>query len=175
MNRREAREIPTAPPAEPKPAQEYICRVCGTPIPKRHKYCARCVLLNAKEQLLENAKRGRIAAHSLEAEARRSQTQQRQAIARAAWRASDQPAWLDEKTYLRKIQPRLAGLTVPAISSALRVTEPYAANIRAGRRRPHPRHWRALAKLANISEQGGEFESLTPAASIVGSYAAKVP
>jgi hypothetical protein len=26
--------------------------------------------------------------------------------------------------------------------------EPYAADIRAGRRRPHPRHWEALAKLA---------------------------
>jgi hypothetical protein len=28
---------------------------------------------------------------------------------------------------------------------------PYAAEIRAGRRRPHPRHWEALAKLAGVS------------------------
>lgn len=28
---------------------------------------------------------------------------------------------------------------------------PYAADIRAGRRRPHPRHWLALAELAGIA------------------------
>jgi hypothetical protein len=33
---------------------------------------------------------------------------------------------------------------------------PYAAEIRAGRRRPHPRHWQALAKLAGISSNAGE-------------------
>jgi hypothetical protein len=54
-----------------------------------------------------------------EAEARRGETQSRQAAARLNWRGSDQPAWLDEKTYREKIQPRLSEITVPIISSAL--------------------------------------------------------
>jgi len=30
----------------------------------------------------------------------------------------------------------------------------YVGRIRAGRRRPHPRHWQALAKLAGVSANG---------------------
>jgi len=96
------------------------------------------------------ARQGREASHTREAEARRSETQSRQAAARLNWRASDQPAWLNEKAYREKIQPRLAEITVLIISSALAVSKPYASDIRAGRRCPHPRHWQALAQLAGI-------------------------
>jgi hypothetical protein len=34
----------------------------------------------------------------------------------------------------------------------LRKTILYAADIRAGRRRPHPRHWQALAQLVGASQ-----------------------
>jgi hypothetical protein len=61
--------------------------------------------------------------------------------------ASGITGWLDEKTYREKIRPQLATVTVPTIMRALDVSEPYAANIRAGRCIPHPRHWLALAKL----------------------------
>ncbi len=74
-----------------------------------------------------------------------------------AWNPSDQPDWLTEKAYREKIQPRLSGITVPTISSALNLSEPYAAEIRAGRQRPHPRHWQTLAQLVGVSPdvQGG--------------------
>jgi hypothetical protein len=45
-----------------------------------------------------------------------------------------------------KIQPQLAGITVSAIATKIGVSMPYATDIRAGRRRPHPRHWQALAQ-----------------------------
>jgi hypothetical protein len=61
------------------------------------------------------------------------------------------PEWLDEKTYREKILPRLSGITVPTIVSALAVSEHYATSIRSGRCIPHPRHWLALARLAGIS------------------------
>ena len=77
---------------------------------------------------------------------------ERKAAARLNWRASDQPAWLDEKTYREKIQPRLAGITIPAIATALGISKPYATDIRAGRRTPHPRHWEKLARLAGASQ-----------------------
>jgi hypothetical protein len=75
----------------------------------------------------------RDATHTREVDARRGETQRRQAAARLNWRASDQPAWLNEETYREKIQPRLAEISVPIISSALGVSKPYATDIRAGR------------------------------------------
>ena len=59
--------------------------------------------------------------------------------------------WLrTDETYAREIQPRLGAVTIPAISAALGVSEPYGADIRAGRRCPHPRHWLALARLVGV-------------------------
>jgi hypothetical protein len=52
-----------------------------------------------------------------------------------------------EKVYREKIQPRLATFTVRTIVDALRISTPYAADIRLAKRMPHPRHWLALARL----------------------------
>jgi hypothetical protein len=81
-----------------------------------------------------------MATHSGKAEALRGETQKRQRAAEKAWNPSDKPDWLDEKFFRERIQPALAKITVPAIASALKVSIPYASNIRAGRRLPHPRH-----------------------------------
>jgi hypothetical protein len=70
--------------------------------------------------------------------------------AKRAWNPSDLPVWLNEDVYRKKTQPRLLETTVPAISSALSVSEPYATDIRAGKRQPHPRHWPALARIVGI-------------------------
>ena len=94
----------------------------------------------------------RLAAHDPIAQARRADTQRRQAASLRAWNPSDKPAWLDEKLYREKIQPRLAGISVTTIVSALAVSEPYATNIRAGRCIPHPRHWLTLAEIAEVTE-----------------------
>lgn len=67
--------------------------------------------------------------------------------ARRAWASSLKSEWPDEQTYVNEIQPRLARVTISRLSSTLSVSEPYAADIRAGRRQPHHRHWRSLAKL----------------------------
>jgi hypothetical protein len=96
------------------------------------------------------AKVGRVAAQSPEARARRIETKRRHDTARRSWQPSDNPAWLNEETYRNKIAPRLTGIAVPAISSALGVSEPYASDIRAGRRRPHPQHWLTLAGLVGV-------------------------
>ena len=98
--------------------------------------------------MVDVASIGRVAAHTAQAETRRSKTQQRQAKARYEWRPSDQPAWLTVEAYENKIQSALANLTVSAIASALGVSRVYAGAIRRGQRRPHPRHWQALARLA---------------------------
>jgi hypothetical protein len=99
-------------------------------------------------------------AHSPEARARQAQKQRRHAGELKAWHPSDLPDWLTGETYREKIQPRLPGITVPAISSALGLSVPCAAEIRTGRQRPHPRHWRTLAQLVGVShdECGGVQE-----------------
>jgi CRISPR-associated endonuclease Cas1 len=127
-----------------------VCRICGATIKRGQTYCASCAVGVSREGMIEAAKLGRIATHSLEAETLRAKTQRKHAAALAAWKPSELPEWLSEETYRTKIQPALAGMTVPAIATALSVSDPYATDIRAGRRVPHPRHWLTLAQLAGV-------------------------
>src|ERR1700687_147689 len=136
---------------QPRPPR--ICRTCGAPLKRGQTHCASCAIPVSKERFADVARKGREASHTSEAEARRGETQSRQAAARLNWRASDQPAWLTEEIYHEKIQARLAEITVPIISSALGVSKPYATDIRAGRRCPHPRHWEKLARLVGVSPE----------------------
>jgi CRISPR-associated endonuclease Cas1 len=127
-----------------------ICRTCGAPIKRTQTYCAPCAVGASRQGLIEAAKLGRVATHSREAEALRAKTQRKHAAALKAWNPSDLPNWLNEQTYREKIQPRLAEISVPAISSVLCVSEPYATSIRRGDRVPHARHWQSLARLVGV-------------------------
>jgi uncharacterized Zn finger protein (UPF0148 family) len=145
--RREAKGSAPALPNNPAPRPQTICRICGTPIAHGKNYCPLCVRTIARENLVEVARSGRVAAQRPQAQARRAETKRRHDLAQRAWLPSSHPACLTEEVYEQKIRPQLAGATYSAIASALGVSEPYAADIRAGRRRPHPRHWQALAEL----------------------------
>ena len=72
------------------------------------------------------------------------------AVANTWWDPSSLPNWLTEQCYVEQIQPPLRGKKVREIGEAMQVSGPYAAFVRSGRRRPHPRHWRALAALAGF-------------------------
>jgi len=113
-------------------------------------YCAKCIPDVNRENLLRQAKLGQIATHSAIAEARRSATQARQAKALRKWDPSTIPHWLDEDFYRKEILPRLFTLTVKRLRLAIDVSHPYATLIKRGDKIPHPRHWLALAKLADI-------------------------
>jgi CRISPR-associated protein Cas1 len=132
------------------PVPLRICRICGASIKRTQTYCASCAVDVSREGLVEAAKLGRIATHTLEAETLRAKTQRRHAASIAAWQPADLPDWLNEEAYRTKIQPALADITVPAIRTALGISEPYATDIRKGRRLPHPRHWKSLAQLVGI-------------------------
>jgi CRISPR-associated endonuclease Cas1 len=149
-NRRDAKGRPhlrvAAPPQPPR-----LCRTCGANVTAGYDRCASCKVGVCTEELIKAAEKGRLASHGSQAKAKRAENRRRHAAALRAWRPSDQSAWLDEETYLRKIQPRLKKLTVPLIRTALGVSKGYATNIRSGRRVPHPRHWRALGGLVGVS------------------------
>jgi hypothetical protein len=101
--------------------------------------------------MIEAAKLGRVKGHSPEARARQAEKQCRHAAAVRSWNPFDKPDWLTEQFYREKIQPLLLGVSFPTISSSLCISQPYAAEIRAGRYIPHPRHWLPLAQLTNIA------------------------
>jgi CRISPR-associated endonuclease Cas1 len=137
-------------PSVKAPTPDGVCRGCGATT-RRGRHCPKCGREVSREKLIELAKIGRVAARNPESRRKHSETQRRHEAAKRAWRSSVKPAWLNEDTYREEIQPRLPTVTISAISSALAVSESYAADIRAGRHRPHPRHWQALAKLAGVS------------------------
>jgi CRISPR-associated endonuclease Cas1 len=155
-HRRQAKAEPTSPIVAHVPKPPKVCRICGASVKPGDNYCAPCAVTVSKEALIEAACDGRIASHSSVAETRRSETQRRHHAAKRAWRPSNLPDWLNEQAYRDKIQPRLAKLTVPAISTALGISGPYAKDIRAGRRCPHPQHWEKLARLVEVSKTNSQ-------------------
>jgi CRISPR-associated endonuclease Cas1 len=138
-------------PSVKTPQPENVCRICGTSVSLGRSYCSECDATTARGRIVEIAKVGRVASQASGPQARRAQTQRQHALAKKAWQPSSLPAWLNEETYGSKIQPLLAGIANPVIMSALGVSVTYAVAIRAGRRRPHRRHWQTLAELAKIS------------------------
>ena len=78
-----------------------------------------------------------------------SKTLSDHAVANSWWEPSSLPNWLTEECYAQRIQPLLRGRKVREIAEAMRVSKPYAAFVRSGRR-PHPRHWVALGKLVGV-------------------------
>ncbi len=150
QHKRLARGGTSSAPVKSPPRQPSVCRICGATIKPRKRYCASCALELSTDRLMKAAKFGRIAAQTPKAQASRANTQRRHAAAKRTWKKSEQPAWFTEKDYLEQIQPRLGGFTLSVLSSTLGVSEPYAVDIRAGRRVPHPRHWQRLAGLVGI-------------------------
>ncbi len=90
-HRREAKAGTSSTPTKPAPRPQAICRICGTPIARGRRYCASCVTTVAKENLVEVARSGRVAAQSPEAQARRAETKRRHDISRQSWLPSSLP------------------------------------------------------------------------------------
>ena len=112
------------------------------------------MLKHQRNQYVEAAAQGRQAALSAKSQARRTETQRRNARAQHGWIAAEHPTWLDQETYVNRILPRLSELTASAIASAMQVSLGYADSIRKGKVHPHARHWQMLANLVSISKVG---------------------
>jgi CRISPR-associated endonuclease Cas1 len=155
--RREAKGKPHLQFLTP-PRPPHLCRNCGKQVTSGCDRCANCKIAVCTKELIKAGHKGRLFAHTAEAEAKRGESRRRHAAGLAAWRPSDQPAWLTEETYVRNIQPRLLNVTVPAIQAAIGVSKSYATNIRSGKCLPHPRHWQLLAGLVGNSSNNGAPE-----------------
>jgi CRISPR-associated protein Cas1 len=152
QSHRRLAKIPLGVSPVPKhPEIPSLCRSCGTSIKRKHGYCFRCSIEVSKSALVEAARHGRIATQTPEVRSRRGQKQSQHRRAELTWDPKSQPSWLTKSFYLERIQPRLADLTVSSIALALDFSIPYASEVRAGRDRPHPRHWLTLAQLVKLN------------------------
>jgi len=150
-NKREAKGAPPQAPTTRVPSQQNICAGCGKTIQRSSTHCPDCSLKNSTASLISGAKLGRVISQGPQAQERRKETKRLNDLARSRWSPSSLPSWLSEEAYREKIRPLLARATLSQIASAIRVSIPYASDIRRGRRRPHPRHWEALAKIVGAS------------------------
>ena len=148
--RSEGRGKQFIPDTKPAPHPENICPGCGATT-RRGQHCAKCGREISRDKLIELAKLGRLAAQSPKSRKKHSATLRRQHAAAQAWVASPKLAWLTAGYYTEEIQPKLSEVTISKIAIAMGASESYAADIRAGRHRPHPRHWQALANLVGIA------------------------
>ena len=110
------------------PPSRTLCKLCGTHIMGRQKFCSACAPTNSKEALVEAARKGRIAAQTPQALSRLAETQRSHRLAERAWKPEDKPDWLDDKAYAQEIHPRLADMTISTIALTLRVSLPYASD-----------------------------------------------
>jgi CRISPR associated protein, Cas1 family len=131
-------------PSVKTPKPDSVCRGCGKIVRRGKRHCQTC----AVEVATENFDAGRKSAQQPEFPAKRASTMQRHKHAIQNWNPSDLPSWLTREVYMKQIQPALASVEKSQIRLALGVSEPYSSDIRASKRIPHARHWRALAELA---------------------------
>jgi hypothetical protein len=102
--------------------------------------------------MAEVAHVGRQVARTPKVKARVSRLLSGHAVANTWWNPADMPGWLTEEYYSKEIERRLKLLTVHEIANAIKVSHAYAAIVRAGKRRPHPRHWQAMADLVGVTQ-----------------------
>jgi hypothetical protein len=149
QRRREAKGSSPLPPAVATPQRENLCRGCGKTIRVGRTNCGECAIEGATQRLVDAARSGQMASRAPEARAKHSASRRRHARACSAWDSATQPAWLTAEVFSTKIQPLLAGISSSVIASGIQVSRWYAGRIRQGYR-PHPRHWKALAKLVGL-------------------------
>jgi CRISPR-associated endonuclease Cas1 len=161
-SRRAAKGGHASNPKAGAPKTPHLCRNCGELLKDpQNRTCRVCAIADSRTNLIEAAKLGRMVTHLPKAQALRAQTQRRQAAARKLWNPEEIPIWLTEPYYRDQIRPLLKTVTVSRISATLGVSEPYATDIRKGKRLPHPRHWVALAALA-VQNQPRPDQTLPP-------------
>jgi CRISPR associated protein Cas1 len=152
-HKRDAKGVSADVPACTPPKPVRICRGCGASVKRDRDYCTACGQVISTEKILEIGEVGRVAAQSAHAQASRADTQRRNAMAQHEWNQRNEPR-LTNEMYEREIQPNLSKLSISAIATALAVSWSYAADIRRGKRRPHPRHWETLAGLFPAKKNG---------------------
>lgn len=94
-HKRLARSVVLSPSTLTLPVPEGVCRSCGKPIGRGRKNCADCAIAVSRENLVDVARFGRIAAQSQNAQICRAETQRRHEAGKRKWSPETLPAWLN--------------------------------------------------------------------------------
>ena len=132
------------------PCHQKICADCGAE-GVNGRYCRACAAEAARRTMADIASLSHMKPKSKREKARLSRVLSNHAVVKTWWHPSSLPSWLTEECYFQRIRPLLRAKKVREIAQVIQVSELYAGLIRSGRRRPHPRHWQALATLAKAS------------------------
>ena len=131
------------------------CLECGNHTTRARKLCDSCrdakrgeARLN-KLSTLRNA--GIDPAHGGKAAQQRGQSNRQHQHEVAAWNSSNTRP--DPQLFPDTILPGLQNLRIADIAEATGLTPGYCSFIRRGTKTPHPRHWSALAELADAASQ----------------------
>lgn len=131
------------------PRRQKVCEVCGAEGVK-NRYCKSCAVEVSRENMAQVALIRHSRPKTQRVKTRISKRISDHAVANTWWDPKSLPGWLTEEYYVQRIQPLLRSRKVREIAEAMQVSQPYAAFIRSGRRRPHPRHWQLLSMLVGV-------------------------
>jgi CRISPR-associated endonuclease Cas1 len=134
---------------KPLPRPTKVCEVCGAEGVKS-RYCKACAVEASRDHMAQVALIGHSRRKTQRAKDRISKRISDHAVANTWWDPKTLPSWLTEEYYVQRIQPLLRTKKIREIAAAMQVSQPYAAFIRSGRRRPHARHWQTLAELVGV-------------------------
>jgi hypothetical protein len=158
VRRVRAQRTPAAKVALP----ERTCEGCGAPVDRPdYAYCVTC-RSQAKERALVAAHAGQAAArarrkragepdssHTVEVRAARAASIGRRNAEALAWDIAHADVLVAPGAF-SIIAAGLAEVPLRAIMSATELSKTYAGQVRRGSYIPHPRHWQALAQLAEV-------------------------
>jgi CRISPR-associated endonuclease Cas1 len=147
QNRRAAQGSDVTKAVLPRPPS--VCPRCGDPIRTWQTECGKCAPVLPSEHIPAAIE----PSVSRQIQARRAAAQRRHKAALRHWNPRTLPKWLTEIFYLQQIQPQLVRVPLKVLCNELGVSRPFASSLRTGTRRPHPRHWLALATLVGIKDQ----------------------
>ena len=141
------------------PAIQQVCPQCGRMLPKGLSRCAHCAAEDLEKTVPEVLKVARQSENAAGGGRPRRSAQLQNAEAARQWNPDSLPAWLTQDFYRTRILVELKKTRTVHVARYLSWSESYAAEVRSGKRTPHPRHWQALASLAGVGAEVASTES----------------
>jgi len=136
------------------PAIPHACPRCGRALGKRLGRCPTCAADDLEKTVPQVLKEARWTERPAEVPTTRTSAQLRNAEAARQWNPESLPVWLTQDFYRTRILVELKKIRTIYVARYLSWSESYAAEVRNGKRTPHPRHWQALAVLVKLPHCG---------------------
>jgi len=141
------------------------CRSCGQRLfNKNRQLCTACWPITRAALSEQRSKAGQVAlaqaraaghdpTQTSSARAKRSTTLVATKAAEAAWAAAGSRTGITEQQLYEDVLPMLSSTSLRQIERATGLSNSSCSRIRSGKMTPHPRHWDALARLADRHHQ----------------------